>query len=56
MALKDGFLKIYGYSSDADGIRHAMSDVPTLTESDARFMLVSCSAFANFLIERAKAK
>lgn len=51
-ALRDGFLKIYGYSNDADGIRHAMSDLPSLSESDARFMLVSCSAFANFLIEQ----
>ncbi len=47
-ALKEGFLKIYGYSSDADGIRHAMSDMPTTTEADARFMLVSCSAFCQF--------
>lgn len=51
-ALKDGFSKIYGYSSDADGIRHALSDMPTVTETDARFMLVSCSAFANYLIEQ----
>ena len=30
-ALKDGFIKLYGYTSDADGIRHAMLDEPTLT-------------------------
>jgi len=53
-ALRDGFLKIYGYSSDADGIRHAMSELPNLNEADARFMLVSCSAFSNFLIEESK--
>ena len=29
-ALKDGFIKLYGYTSDADGIRHAMLDEPTL--------------------------
>jgi hypothetical protein len=55
-ALRDGFLKIYGYSSDADGIRHAMSDMPNLGEADARFMLVSCSAFANFLIDGSQKK
>ena len=53
-ALKDGFLKIYGYSSDADGIRHALTEAPNLNESHARLMLVSCSAFANFLIEQAQ--
>lgn len=51
-ALKDGFSKIYGYTSDADGIRHGMMDLPNLNQADARFMLVACSAFANYLIDR----
>lgn len=55
-ALRDGFLKIYGYSSDADGIRHAMSELPNINESDARFMLVSCSAFSAFLVEQAEVR
>ena len=50
-ALKQGFLKIYGYTSDEGGVRHAegmfVSDV---TFEEAKFMLVSCSAFVNFLI------
>jgi AbiJ N-terminal domain 4 len=48
-ALKDGFLKLYGYTSDEQGIRHAMLDEPDLTAADARYFLVSCSAFVNYL-------
>lgn len=48
-ALKEGFLKLYGYTSDEQGIRHAMLDEPNLTASDARYFLVSCSAFVNYL-------
>lgn len=52
-ALKDSFVKLYGYSSDANGIRHALTDASNLTAEDARFMLVSCSAFINYLTEKA---
>ena len=48
-ALKDGFLKLYGYTSDEQGIRHAMLDEPNLTAADARYFLVSCSSFVNYL-------
>jgi hypothetical protein len=48
-ALKEGFLKLYGYTSDAQGIRHAMLDEPNLTAADARYFLVSCSSFVNYL-------
>ena len=48
-ALKDGFIKLYGYTSDADGIRHAMLDEPKLTEADARYFLLSCTSFVNYL-------
>ena len=50
-ALKQGFLKIYGYTSDEGGVRHAegmfVSDV---TFEEAKFMIVSCSAFVNYLM------
>lgn len=49
-ALKSSLLALYGYTSDADGIRHAMSDEPNLTFIDAKFMLVACTAFINYLI------
>ena len=48
-ALKDAFDKLYGYTSDEDGIRHALLDIPNLDFEDAKFMLVSCSAFINYL-------
>lgn len=48
-ALKDAFIKLYGYTSDAEGIRHALLDEPDLHLEDAKFMLVSCAAFINYL-------
>jgi hypothetical protein len=47
--LKAGFSKLYAYTSDKGGIRHAMLDEPNLTKSDALFFLVTCSAFINYL-------
>ncbi len=50
-ALRDGFEKLYAYTSDAGGIRHAiMKDGAEPTQEDAKYMLVSCSAFANYLV------
>ncbi len=51
--LKDGFINLYGYTSDAHGIRHALKDDEHPAFEDARYMLVSCSAFVNYLIEKA---
>lgn len=50
-ALKSAFSALYGYTSDANGIRHA-GDIggPASTFEEAKFMLVSCSAFINYLI------
>ena len=50
-ALKSAFEKLYGYTSDANGIRHA-GDIggPSSTFEEAKFMLVSCCAFINYLI------
>lgn len=56
-ALEEGFSKLYGYTSDTGGIRHAMLDENTCDFEDAKYMLVSCSAFINYLIMKAtKAK
>lgn len=55
-ALKNAFSSLYGYTNDADGIRHALMDVTNLTKADARFMLVCCSAFINYYIEGTKSK
>ncbi len=51
-ALKKAFSSLYGYTSEADGIRHALVEEPNLTGADARFMLISCSAFINYVIVR----
>ena len=51
-ALKKAFSSLYGYTSDADGIRHALMRKSNVTNNDARFMLVSCSAFINYVISQ----
>lgn len=49
-ALKSAFSALYGYTSDSGGIRHSLlEDDITVTMEDAKFMLVSCSAFVNYL-------
>jgi hypothetical protein len=48
-ALSDGFSKLYGYTSDEDGVRHAMLEEPTLTLADAKYFLLSCTSFINYL-------
>ncbi|MBI5539215.1 MAG: hypothetical protein HY951_04100 [Bacteroidia bacterium] len=52
-ALEKGFKQIYGYTSDSDGIRHSLTEEPNCDFEDAKFMLVSCSAFINYLISKA---
>ena len=53
-ALKSAFNKLYGYTSDESGIRHAILDDPNIGFDEAKFMVVSCSAFVNFLISKAE--
>lgn len=48
-ALKNSFLNLYGYTSDEGGIRHAMLNEPRLTVADAKFFLLSCTSFINYL-------
>lgn len=52
-ALKASLSSLYGYTSDSDGIRHAMLEESSLTFSDAKFMLVACTAFINYLVAKA---
>lgn len=48
--LKGAFDKLYGYTSDATGIRHAgQLDGKGATFDEAKFMLISCSAFINYI-------
>jgi hypothetical protein len=48
-AFKKALSSLYGYTSDASGIRHALLEEEHLDFTDAKFMLVSCSAFVNYL-------
>jgi len=53
-ALKTAFSNLYGYTSDEGGIRHAMTDLDSTDFNDAKFMLVVCSAFINFVEGKAQ--
>ena len=50
-SLKSAFSALYGYTSDAEGIRHALMEQTGLAKADARLMLVCCSAFVNYVID-----
>ena len=50
-ALKAGILRIYGWTSDEEGIRHAaFSDDNRIDDQVAKLMLVLCSALLNYLV------
>ena len=53
-ALKSAIKQLYGFTSDADGIRHAIMDQSKLGYAEAKFMLVACAAFVNFVLEKAR--
>jgi hypothetical protein len=52
-ALVNSFRSVYGYTSDDDGIRHFLMDESTCDIEDAVYMLVTCSAFVNYLLAKA---
>lgn len=53
-ALIEGLSKIYGYTSDESGIRHALiENKEPSTSADAQFMLIMCSAFIHYLSAKA---
>lgn len=52
-ALKSSLSTLYGYTSDADGIRHALQEQANVTFVDAKFMLVACTNFVNYMIGKA---
>ena len=53
-ALKEGFSKLYGYTSDEQGIRHPLIDNATSPagRDEAVFMLGACASFASYLWRR----
>ena len=53
--LKEAFSKLYGYTSGPSGIRHGLVSEGTEVGFDlAKFMLVACSAFVNFIAASAE--
>lgn len=50
--LERAFVSLYAYTCDEKGIRHAGIDFVDAPAEDAKYMLVSCSAFINYLIEK----
>lgn len=54
VALKAGFIKLYGYTSDESGVRHAILEQPNVGFAEAKYMIVSCSSFVNYLLAKAQ--
>jgi hypothetical protein len=53
VSLKNAFSSLYGYTSEEGGIRHALLEKGTTVDLDeARFMLITCSAFINYLMTK----
>ena len=52
-ALKGAFSKLYGYTSDEQGIRHALLDkAPDVELDEAMFMFGACASFAAYLVNK----
>lgn len=52
-SLKTAFSALYGYTSDEGGIRHSLLETGVNVDiEEARFMLIACSAFVNYLISK----
>lgn len=53
-SLKAAFGALYGYSSDEEGVRHALvfKQEAQVDEADALFMLGACASFVSYLIMR----
>jgi hypothetical protein len=50
-SLRQGLITLYRYGTDDGGTHHALiEESAAVTGDDARFMLVICSAFANYLV------
>lgn len=49
-AFKKSLDSLYGYTSDANGIRHSLLEESALSFADAKFMLVVCTAFINYTL------
>lgn len=54
---KQGIIRLYSWTSSSDGIRHGAHDGEIMSGFvEAKYMLVSCSAFINYLILKHETK
>lgn len=53
-ALREAWSKMYGWTSDQDGIRHAGIDAASADQALAKYALVTCSAFVSYLVEESR--
>ena len=53
-ALKEAFNKLYGYTSDEQGIRHALTDKESadVGRDEAIFMYAACVSFVDYLVSK----
>lgn len=51
-AFQSAISSLYGYTSNESGIRHGSIDFAEVSIEDAKYILIICSAFVNFLIEK----
>ena len=53
-ALKEAFTKLYGYTNDEQGIRHALTDqsAADVGLDEAMFMFGACASFAAYLANK----
>ena len=53
-ALKQAFSNLYGFTSDEQGIRHALTDNPqaNVGQDEAVFMLGACASFSSYLARK----
>lgn len=52
-ALKKAFSSLYGYTSDSAGIRHSLiANDRQVDFHEAKFMLVTCTSFINYLLSK----
>ena len=53
-ALKKAFSNLYGFTSDEQGIRHALIDTPqaNVGQDEAVFMLGACASFSSYLARK----
>jgi len=56
-ALKSAFSSLYGYTSDEEGVRHALveKEAPAVEPAEALFMIGACASFTTYLIGKGQA-